>query len=163
MESWDALTLFVSAVYRDLFDKTRPYESRLLELRTRLDYESILKPFLKEGRNNEAIIATGDSPVKEAENGERELSLVTCGRLMKLILARNTDLLLVSELVKVLQRTNIAIRNQKHLKEGLLFMLRDTNPLPFPGDKMKKDLYREKLVFGPISLTDRTRGGSKGC
>ncbi|KAI9703992.1 MAG: hypothetical protein M1812_008330, partial [Candelaria pacifica] len=147
VESWDALTLFVSAVYRDLFDKTRPYESRLLELRTRLDYESILKPFLKEGRNNEAIIATGDSPVKEAENGERELSLVTCGRLMKLILARNTDLLLVSELVKVLQRTNIAIRNQKHLKEGLLFMLRDTNPLPFPGDKMKKDLYREKLVL----------------
>ena len=145
--SWDTTTLFVSAVYRDLFDKTRPYESQLLELRTQLDYESILKPFLEEGRNDEAIIAAGGSPVKEADKGERELSFVTCGRLMKLILARNKDLLLVSELVKVLQRTNIAIRNQKHLKEGLLFMLRDTNPLPFPGDKMKKDLYREKLVF----------------
>ena len=147
VESWDTSTLFVSAVYRDLFHEMFPYQSQLLELRTRLDYESILRPFLEEGRDDEAMKAAYGRPFNEADKGERKLFLVTCCRLMKLILARNTDLSLISELVKVLHRTNIVARNHKKLKEGLLFMLRDTHALPFPGDEMRRDLYRKKLVL----------------
>jgi hypothetical protein len=161
VESWYACALFVSAVYRDLFHQTWPYESTLLELRTQLDYESRLKPFLEEGRNEEAIIATGGSPVKEADKGERELSFLTCGGLMKLILASNTDLLFVSELVKVLQRTNIATRNQKQLKEGLLFMLTDTRALALLADERRQDSDREKLVLGLSLLQIEPKAAEK--
>lgn len=152
VESWEAPTFFVSAVYRGLFDEMRPYQSRLLELRTQLGYESTVEPYLKEGKSEEeAILAAYGTPFKEADKGERNLSLATCRRLISLILAGNTDLSLISELVKMLHRTNIVARHQKQLKEGLLSYLEDPYPifsvLSILKDETRKDLHKEKLVL----------------
>ena len=152
VKSWERTTLFVSAVYRSLFDEMCSSESRILELRTDLDYESVIEPYLKESKSEvEAIVAAYGTPFKEADKGERDLSLATCRRLISLILARDTDLLLVSELVKMLRRTNIVARHQKQLKEGLLSDLEDPYPifsvLSILKDETRKDLHKEKLVL----------------
>jgi hypothetical protein len=162
VESWERTTLFVSAVYRDLFHEMFPYESQIWELRTDLYYESIIEPYLKEGKSEEealmaaynkteARMAAYSKSFKRVKTGEGSLSLATCHRIISLILADNTDLLLVSELVKVLQRTNIVVNHQKELKERLLSHLEDPYPIlsarSILKDETMKHLYKEKLAL----------------
>ena len=149
VESWERTTLFVSAVYRGLFHEMFPYESKLLQLRTRLGYESTVEPYLKQGKpEEEAIIAAYSESFKKIDKGEKKLSLGTCRRLIGLILSSNTDLSLISELIKVLHRTKIVANHQKELKEGLLFKLEDPYPIfSVLGDETRRDLCREKLVL----------------
>ena len=162
VESWDRSTLFVSAVYRDLFHKMFPYQSELLELRTDLFYKSIYEPYLKEGRYDEAIRATGKRSFKEADKRKRGLSSATCSRLMSVILSSYTDLSLISELIMVLHRTNIAVNYQKQLKEGFLSQLeKDTNALSLLGDETKKDLYGKKLVLSLSLLQIESEAAQK--
>ena len=146
VELWDTTTLFMSAVYRELFDKIRPYQSQLLELTTRLDYESIWETYLKEGRKNEALAVYGTSVGKEDER-EKNLSVSTCLRLMTLILDPYIDLALISELTKVLHRTSIVATYQRELQKGLLLELESTDPLPFLGEESRRNLYRERFVL----------------
>ena len=150
VESWDTTTLFVSAVYRGLFDEIRPYQSQLLELRTRLDYESIWENYLKEGREDEALAVYG-SYVRKGDKREGKLCISTCCRLMGLILDPYTDLLLISEMIKVLHRTSIVATHQKELQEGFFLELEFTDPLSTLRDETRRDLYRERFVM-PLSL-----------
>ena len=159
VESWDRSTLFVSAVYRDLFHEMFPYQSKLLELKTKLSYKSIYEPYLKEGRYDEAIRAAHSRTFKETDKIKRGLSPATCSDLMSLILSSHTalscdtDLPLISELITVLHRTNIAVNYQKQLKEGFLSQLEE-NPyvLSVLGDERKKEIYQEKLEKVVLSL-----------
>ena len=153
VESWDRSTLFVSAVYRDLFHEMFPYQSKLLELKTKLSYKSIYEPYLKEGRYDEAIRAAHSRTFKETDKIKRSLSFDTCSGLMSLILSSHTDLLLISELITVLHRTNIAVNHQKQLKEGFLSELEeDPYVLSVLGDERKKEIYQEKLEKVVLSL-----------
>ena len=147
VESWDTTTLFMSAVYRGLFNEIRPYQSQLLELRTRLNYESIWETYLKQGRKDKALAVYGTSVKKEYKR-EKNLSVSTCLRLMTLILDPYTDLALISELTKVLRRTSIVATHQRELQKGLLLELESTDPLPFLGEESRRNLYRERFVLG---------------
>ena len=159
VESWDRSTLFVSAVYRDLFHEMFPYQSQICELKTRLNYESLSETYLKKGLYDEALLAANGRPVKETDKIKRGLSSATCSRLMSLILSSHTalscdtDLPLISELITVLHRTNIAVNYQKQLKEGFLSQLEE-NPyvLSVLGDERKKEIYQEKLEKVVLSL-----------
>ena len=144
VESWDSSTLYVSAVYRDLFHKMFPYQSELCELKTRLEYESITKPLLKRNLYDEAILAAYGRPVKETDKIKRKLSSRDWGYLMRLILYPYTDRALILELMAVLNRTNIVTTHQREIKEGLLRELEYTNALSF----LRKDIYGERLVWG---------------
>ena len=152
VESWERSTLFVSAVYRGLFHEMFPYQSELLELKTDFYYKLIYEPYLKEGRDDEAIRATGDRFFKEADKRKRGLSFDTCSELLSVLLSSDTDLSLISELIPVLHRTNIVVNHQKQLKEGFLFQLKmHTNALGLLhsplGDETTKDLFGKKLVL----------------
>jgi hypothetical protein len=146
LESWDASTLFVSAVYRGLFHEMRPYESRLLELRTRLNYEAIWENYLKKGRKDEAL-ATYAPFVKEEGKRERNLSVNACARLLNLMFYPYTDLSLISELIKVLHRTKIAANHQQEFQEGLLSELGISHTLTLLEDESRRDLHRERFLL----------------
>jgi hypothetical protein len=151
VESWDSSTLYVSAVYLDLFHKMFPYQSELCELKTRLDYESRTEPLLKRNLYDEAFLAAYGRPVKETDKIKRKLSSREWGYLMGLILYPYTDRVLISELMAVLNRTNIVTTHQREIKEGLLMDLEYTNALSFLGESMRKDIYGvygERLVWG---------------
>ena len=151
VESWDTSTLFVSAVYRDIFHKMFPYQSQLCELKTRLDYESRTEPLLKRNLYDEAFLAAYGRPVKETDKIKRKLSSREWEYLMGLIFYPYRDRALILELMAVLNRTNIVATHQKEIKEGLLMELEYTNALSFLGESMKKDIYGvsgERLVWG---------------
>ena len=148
VEAWDSSTLFVSAVYRDLFHKMFPYQSQLCELRTRLDYESITEPLLRRNLYDEAFFAAYGRPVKETDKIKRKLSSYDWARLMGLIFYPYTDRALILELMAVLNRTNIVTTHQKEIREGLLLELEYTNALSFLGEPTRKDIYGERLVWG---------------
>ena len=153
VKSWDATNLFVSAVYRDLFNEMSPYQSQLLELKTRLNYQHLVNKYFKEGCTDEAILAAWGKPFKESDKVEKDLSFMTCYSLMGLILSPDTELSHISELVRVLHRTNIASRNQKQLKEGLLFELKHSYAFSLLGYETRKDVYRKKLIIA-LSLLE---------
>ena len=165
VESWERTTLFVSAVYRGLFHEMFPYESKLLQLKAGLGYESTVEPYLKQGRSEEeAITAAYGKSLKKIEKGEKKLSLGTCRDLMSLTLSSDTvssdtDLSLISELIKVLHRTNIVANHQKELKEGLLLELK--HPYPILGNEMRRDLYGEKLVLSLSLLQIEPKAAKK--
>ena len=145
VESWDSTTLFASAVYRGLFHEMFPYQSELL------DYELISETDLKKGVDDEAIFAAFGRRVKESDKVKRNLSSVTCLRLMGLILYPYTDRSLILELMAVLKRTNIVATHQKQLTKRLLAELDFTHSLislADPRSEMRKDLYRERLLWG---------------
>jgi hypothetical protein len=147
VEAWDSSTLYVSAVYRGLFHEMFPYQSQLCELRTRLDYESRTKPLLRRNLYDEAFFAAYGRPVKETDKIKRKLSSREWGYLMGLIFYPYTDRALISELMAVLNRTNIVTTHQKEVKEGLLMELEYTDAFSF----LRKDVYGvygERLVWG---------------
>ena len=146
--SWKTSTLFVSAVYRDLFHEMFPYQSQLCELRTRLNYESTIEPYLKKGLFDEAILAAYGRPVKDSDKEKRKLSSSTWFHLMRLILYPYTDRSCILELITVLNRTNLVATNQREIKEGLLFELEYTSTLSILREEPSKNLYRERLVWG---------------
>ena len=93
VKSWDRTALFMSAVYRGIFDEMFPYESQILELRTDLYYESVIKSYLKEGKSEEeAMRAAYGRSFKEIEKGERNLSVDTCRGLICLLWSSDTDI-----------------------------------------------------------------------
>ena len=151
VEAWDSSTLFVSAVYRDLFHKMFPYQSQLCELRTRLDYESITEPLLRRNLYDEAFFAAYGRLVKETDKIKRKLSSYDWAHLMGLIFYPYTDRALISQLMAVLNRTNIVTTNQKEIREGLLMELEYTDAFSFLGEPTRKDIYGvygERLVWG---------------
>ena len=148
VESWDSTTLFVSAVYRGLFHEMFPYQSQLCEVK---NYEFISETDLKKGLHDEAIFAAFGKRVKESDKVKRNLSFSACYHLMGLILYPYTDRSLILELIAVLKRTNIVATHQKQLTKGLLAELNFTQALTFlvdPRSEMRKDLYRERLLWG---------------
>ena len=172
VESWERTTLFVSAVYRDLFHKMFPYESQILELRTDLYYESIIEPYLKEGKSEEealmaayskteARMAAYSESFKGVKKGEGSLSLDTCRGLISLLWSSDTDISLILELIKVLQRTNIVVNYQKQLQEGFLSTLELTGALALLVDETRRDLCREKLVLGLSLLQIEPKAAEK--
>ena len=162
VESWDRTTLFVSAVYRGIFHEMFTYESQILELRTRLGYESTIEPYLREGKSEEeAMRAAYGESFKEVEKGERNLSLGTCRGLISLIFYPYTDRSLISELIKVLHRTNIVVNHQKQLKEGFLSTLKHTRALALLKDETRQDRDREKLVLGLSLLQIEPKAAEK--
>ena len=146
VEAWDSSTLFVSAVYRDLFHKIFPYQSQLCELRTRLNYESRTEPLLRRNLYDEAFLAAYGRPVKETDKMKRKLSSRDWAYLMGLIFYPYIDRALISELMAVLNRTNIVTTHQREVKEGLLMELEYTKALSFLGESTIKNIYRERLV-----------------
>lgn len=151
VESWDSTTLFASAVYRGLFHEMSPYQSQLCEVRTCLNYEFISETYLKKGVNDEAIFAAFGRRVKESDKVKRNLSFSACFHLMVLILYPYTDRSLILELIAVLKRTHIVATHQKQLTKELLAELDFTHSLTFladPRSEMRKDLFRERLLWG---------------
>ena len=162
VELWDRTALFMSAVYRGIFHQMFPYESQILELRTRLGYESVIEPYLREGKSEEeAMRAAYGRSFKEVEKGERNLSLSTCRGLISLLWSFDTDISLISELIKVLHRTNIVVNHQKQLKEGFLSTLELNRALAFLKHETRQDLYREKLVLGLSLLQIEPKAAEK--
>ena len=160
VESWDSSTLFVSAVYRDLFHKMFPYQSELCELRTRLDYKSITEPLLRRNLYDEAFLAAYGRPVKETDKIKRKLSSREWAYLMGLIFYPYTDRALILELMAVLNRTNIVTTNQKEIKKGLLLELEYTDAFSF----LRKDIYGvygERLVWGLSLLQIGSKASKK--
>ena len=148
VESWDRSTLFVSAIYRDLLHEMFPYQSQLWELRTCLNYEYILETYLKKGLYDEATLAAYGRPVKSSDKVKRKLSSETWFHLMNIILYPYADRSCISELITVLNRTNLVATNQREIKKGLLFELEYTSALSILREDPRKDLYRERLVWG---------------
>ena len=161
VESWDRSTLFVSAVYRDLFHEMFPYESQLWEIRTCLDYEYILETYLKKGLYDEAILAAYGSPVKESNKTKRKLSSGTWFHIMRLILYPYTDRSCILELMTVLNRTNLVATNQREIKKGLLLEFEYTSALSILREDPRKDLYRERLVWGLSLLQIESKAAGK--
>lgn len=146
VESWNASTLFVSAVYRGIFHVMRPYESRLLELETRLNCESIKENYLKKGRKDEALAIYGPF-VKKEDKRKRNLSVNDCAYLVNLIFYPYTDLPFISELIKVLHRTEIAANHQQEFREALLLELGRSHTLTLLEDEYRRDLHKERFVL----------------
>ena len=161
VESWDRSTLFVSAVYRELFHEMFPYQSQLCELRTELDYEYILETYLKKGLYDEAIVAAYGAPVKDSDKEKRKLSSSTWFHLMRLILYPYTDRSCILELMTVLNRTNLVATNQREIKEGLLFELEYTSTLSILREEPSKNLYRERLVWSLSLLQIEPKAAEK--
>lgn len=161
VESWDRSTLFVSAVYRELFHEMFPYWSQLYELRTELDYEYILETYLKKGLYDEAIVAAYGAPVKDSDKEKRKLSSRTWFHLMRLILYPYTDRSCILELMTVLNRTNLVATNKREIKEGLLFELEYTSTLSILREEPSKNLYRERLIWGLSLLQIEPKAAEK--
>ena len=148
VQSWDSTTLFASAVYRGLFHEMFPYQSQLCELKTRLHYKSLSEPYLRKGFYDEAIFAGSGKRVKESDKVKRKLSYRTFFGLMRLILYPYTDRSLIGELLAVLNRTNIVATHQRELTKGFLLELDFTNGITFLSEETRRDVYRERLLWG---------------
>lgn len=160
VESWNASTLFVSAVYRGIFHRMRPYESRLLELKTRLHYKSIWENYLKEGRKDEALAAYGPF-VKEEDKKKKNLFVNACVRLLNLILFCYTDLPLILELIKMLHRTKIVANHQQEFREALLLKVKESHTLTLLEDECRRDLHKERFVLALSLLQIQPRAAEK--
>jgi hypothetical protein len=126
-------------------------------LKTRLNYESIVEPFLKEGKSEEeAMMAAYGDSLKGVERGS-----LSCGVVIDLILAFNTDLPLISELIKVLQRTNIVVNHQQQFQEELLSRLK-LFPFALVAEGTRQDLCREKLLLALSLLQIEAKAAERG-
>jgi hypothetical protein len=67
---------------------------------------------------------------------------------MGLILYPYTDRSLIVELLAVLNRTNIVVTHQKELTKGFLLELDFTHALTFLSEERRRDVYRERLLWG---------------
>ena len=98
---------------------------------------------------------------KEVKKGERNLSVSTCDDLISLIFYPYTDISLISELIKVLHRTNIVVKHQEQLQKGFLSTLEDTRALALLTDERRQDSDRDKLVLGLSLLQIDSKAAEK--
>lgn len=97
---------------------------------------------------DKAIFAGSGKRVKEGDKVKRKLSYRTFFGLIRLILYLYTDWSLIVELLSVLNRTNIVITHQRELTKGFLLELDFTNAITFLPEETRRDVYRERLLWG---------------
>ena len=118
VRSWDATTLFASALYRVLLHEMLPHKSRL----SNLVHDSKITKLLVEAKDgySEGILFTYGTFVREGDKLKRNLSFGTCSRLMGFILYSHANRPPTAELMAMLRRIEIVATHQRELAEGLI-------------------------------------------